>query len=179
MLLFWPHPLSWLRLSSRRLPVICPAVKTQWGVFFCCFFPLLSFFCTFYTRHEGSFMAPWCLWTGTLSVTGQVWRTNPQKRSASSYLANLRRLVFSTLSGDPRAATVLGFSFIVRYRASSTLLPFKPDHIEFPVNMCAADEGSVRIIGDWMIIWIRSRVKVHTLLSRYQSCNYQPALFRF
>lgn len=68
-------------------------------------------------RHEGSFMAPSCLWTATLSVTGRVWRTNLQERSASSYLANLRRLVFPRYQEAHAPRTKLGSSFIIPHRA--------------------------------------------------------------
>lgn len=81
-------------------------------------------------------MAPSCLWTGTLSVTGQVWRTNLQERSASSSLANLRRLVFpryQEVHAPPQnSAPALSSST----EPSSTPPPFQPDNIEFPINLC-------------------------------------------
>lgn len=134
------------------------------------------------TRHEGSFMAPSCLWTGTLSVTGQVWRTNLQERSASSYFTNLRRLVFPRYQEAHAPPRTSAPALSYRSEQSSTPLPFKPDNIEFPVNVCC---WQGKRVDNW---WPNDNVDPvrsegphsnGSTVERYQTCYYQPSLFRF
>lgn len=127
-------------------------------------------------------MVPSCLWTGTLSVTGRVWRTNLQERSASSYLANLRRLVFPRYqeahAPPQNSAPALSYGT----EQSSTLLPFKPDNIKFPINWCW---WQGKHVDNWGLNDNMDRVESESprsnrfIVEHYQMCTANLPFFIF